>query len=102
MRTFGGGSTSYEGLAAGCPIVTLPSHFLKGRITYALYQKMKLLDTVVYSPKDYIRIALQLGQEPDFRQMITEKIIQQRSVLYENKTTIKEFEETLIRVVHRV
>src|SRR4029077_4382157 len=29
----GGGNTSYEGLALGVPIVTMPSPFLRGRIT---------------------------------------------------------------------
>src|SRR5207244_780770 len=28
---FGGGNTSYEGLALGVPIVTMPSRFLRGR-----------------------------------------------------------------------
>src|SRR5262249_32461009 len=37
---FGGGNTSFEAFALGIPIVTLPSEFLRGRITYAQYLMM--------------------------------------------------------------
>src|SRR4051794_35667185 len=41
---FGGGNTSYEAFALGVPIITLPSPFLRGRITYAQYKMMGIED----------------------------------------------------------
>ncbi len=39
---FGGGNSSYEALAVGTPIVTMPGRFLRSRITYGLYQTMRI------------------------------------------------------------
>jgi predicted O-linked N-acetylglucosamine transferase (SPINDLY family) len=39
---FGGGNSSYEALAVGTPVVTLPGPYLRSRITRALYAKMGL------------------------------------------------------------
>jgi protein O-GlcNAc transferase len=36
---FGGGNSSYESLAVGTPVVTLPGRYLRSRITQALYMK---------------------------------------------------------------
>src|SRR5262249_46786856 len=37
---FGGGNSSYEALALGVPLVTLPAPLLRGRLTFGLYRKM--------------------------------------------------------------
>ena len=58
---FGGGNTSYEALALGVPIVTLPSEFLRGRITYAQYRMMGVDDCIVQYPGEYIQKAIKLG-----------------------------------------
>jgi protein O-GlcNAc transferase len=90
---FGGGNTSYEGLAVGVPIVTLPSRLLRGRITFALYQQMGMLDCVVHSPGEYIELALRLGTDKAYRETVRAKIVDGNSVLYENSTGVKELEE---------
>jgi predicted O-linked N-acetylglucosamine transferase (SPINDLY family) len=43
---FGGGNTSYEALAMGTPVVTVPGEYLRSRITRALYAKMGLFSSV--------------------------------------------------------
>jgi protein O-GlcNAc transferase len=39
---FGGGNSTYEALALGVPIVTMPGAFMRGRVTNACYKKMGL------------------------------------------------------------
>jgi protein O-GlcNAc transferase len=92
---FGGGNTSYEGLAMGVPIVTLPSQFLRGRITFALYKQMGMLDCVVHGPREYIDLALRLGTDRSYRDKMRAMILDANSVLYENSTGVKELEEFL-------
>jgi predicted O-linked N-acetylglucosamine transferase (SPINDLY family) len=95
---FGGGRTSYEALSSGLPIVTLPSQFLRGRMSYAMYQKMKVLDCVAWSQKEYIDIAVKLGNDPDYRAAVRSKILAANSVLYEDRETVREFEDFFEKV----
>lgn len=60
---FGGGNTSYEVIAQGVPIVALPSSFLRGRLTYALYRQMGLLDLMAEDAAGYARLAVALGTD---------------------------------------
>ncbi len=92
---FGGGNTSYEALAFGVPIVTLPSRFLRGRITLALYQQMQMLDGVVATPEEYIELAVRLGTEPDYRAHLRAKILEANGVLYENGAGVRALEAFL-------
>lgn len=96
---FCGGNTSYEGLALGTPIVTMPSQFLRGRITHALYRKMGFFDCVVDSPAEYADLALRLANDRDFRQQTSERILAANSVLYGNLAGVRQLEEFFRAVV---
>ncbi len=98
-RPFGGGTTSLEGLAVGTPIVTLPSRLLRGRITYALYKQMNVLDCVASSPQEYVDIATRLGKDIEYRQAIRQKILASNSALFENSQGIRELEQFFRDVV---
>jgi predicted O-linked N-acetylglucosamine transferase (SPINDLY family) len=98
---FGGGNTSYEALAFGVPIVTLPSRFLRGRITFALYQQMQLLDCVVLDPKQFIEKALRLGTDRAYREELRGRILAANRVLYENSDGIRDLEQFFQQAVER-
>jgi predicted O-linked N-acetylglucosamine transferase (SPINDLY family) len=89
---FGGGNTSYEAFALGLPIVTLPSEFLRGRITYAQYRMMGIDDCIVQYPGEYIQKALKLGKDADYRASVKKKILERNSVLYENEQAVRGLE----------
>jgi protein O-GlcNAc transferase len=90
---FGGGNTSYEGLAVGTPIVTLPSPFLRGRLTYALYRQMGLLDLVAHTPEEYVQQAVRLGTEEGYQATMRQRILETCGVLYEDVAVARELEE---------
>lgn len=92
---FGGGNSSYEGLALGVPIVTLPSAFLRGRITYAQYRQMGLMDCVAESPEDYVRLAVELGTNAKRRAAVAEQILARGGVLFEDREAVTEMEQFL-------
>ncbi len=94
---FGGGNTSYEAFAMGTPIVTLPTQFLRGRITLAQYSAMGMSDCVVSSPQEYVELAVRLGTDRDFRREISRKIDECSPVLYGNLTGVRQFEDFLLR-----
>lgn len=89
---FCGGNTTYEGLAMGTPIVTLPSRLTRGRLSHAIYRKMGMSDCVASGPEEYVRIALQLGREPDLRRTVSRAILERCPVLYEDARPVRELE----------
>lgn len=96
---FGGGNTSYEGLAAGTPVVTLPSNFLRGRITLALYRQMNFFETVVTDPQAYVELAVRLGTDREYNVSVREAIGRANPVLFENATGVRELEQWFRQVV---
>lgn len=86
---FGGGNTTYEALAMGLPVVTWPSRFLRCRISYALYQQMGLLDCVVDSAEAYVDLAVRLGTDRDYRQHMSQSILDRCDALYSDMRAIE-------------
>lgn len=96
---FGGGNTSYEAFAVGSPIVTLPSNFLRGRITYAQYMQMGVTDLIARDMDDYVRIALRLLQDVEWRAVMRDKIRTAASKLYEDADAVRALEDFFERAV---
>ncbi len=96
---FGGGNSSFEALAVGTPVVTLPTDFLRGRITLAQYQMMGLLDCVVDSKDDYVVLANRIGTDADYRRDLSQRITETTPSLFENTDSIRAIEEFLESVV---
>ncbi len=59
---FGGGNTTLEAIAAGTPVVTLPTPLLRGRITAALLEIVGAADCIAETPEDYVRLAVGLDR----------------------------------------
>jgi predicted O-linked N-acetylglucosamine transferase (SPINDLY family) len=90
--TFGGGNTTYEALAFGVPVITLPSQFLRGRISKALYDQMGVQDFVAASPENYIEIATRLGLDRTALREARQRILDTCGVLFESATGVRELE----------
>lgn len=88
---FGGGNTTYEALSIGLPVVTLPSEFLRCRLTYAMYQQMGINDLVVNSPKEFVELAVRLGTNKTCRQQMSEKILDHASLLFSDTRAIEDY-----------
>jgi predicted O-linked N-acetylglucosamine transferase (SPINDLY family) len=93
---FGGGNTSYDGLTVGTPIVTLPTPFLRGRITLSLYKQMEMLDCVARDREDYVDIAVRLGSDSDYRSAMGKRILEANEVIFENRAGVAELERFLL------
>ncbi len=98
---FGGGNTHFETFAIGTPVVTLPGRFMRSRIAGGCYQQMGIADCVAFDADDYVRIALRLGGDREFREQISRRILESNSVLYENMESVRELEQVLITAYRR-
>lgn len=86
---FGGGTTSFEALGLGVPVITWPGERLHGRITYAYYQIMNIFDCVAYNPKEYINLALQFATQTNKNKNIRQRILKQAHLLFNRKEDIQ-------------
>jgi predicted O-linked N-acetylglucosamine transferase (SPINDLY family) len=98
---FGGGNSSYEALGLGTPIVTLPSGFLRGRLTYALYRQMDFLDLVAADAADYVAKAVRIGTDPSYRNHLHRSLQTACAVLFDDVTGVRELERFLLDAVAR-
>src|SRR5262245_9857034 len=90
---FGGGHTSYEALALGLPVITLPGQFLRGRLTHAMYRQMGYGELMASSVDDYVNIALRLGTDQRERKKASAAILESCGVLYEDRVIVRELED---------
>jgi predicted O-linked N-acetylglucosamine transferase (SPINDLY family) len=82
---FGGGNTTLEAMAAGTPVVTWPSNYLKGRITAGLYERMGHAGLVAESHAHYVEIAARLGRDEAFRRESRAEIAGLAGVLFDDR-----------------
>lgn len=98
---FAGGNTALEAFAFGTPTVTLPGQFLKGRVTYACYRQMGIMDCVANSPEEYVDIAVHLGTNHQACGQIRERILNASHILFNNLEYVREVEQFFIDAVER-
>ena len=98
---FGGGTTSFQALGIGTPVVTLPGQFMRGRSAYACYRKMGVWDCVANTPQEYVQIAVRLGTEPVWRENVKAKILAANHVLFGDIETVRELEQFFVAAVEK-
>lgn len=99
---FGGGNTSYEALAVGTPVVTLPSPFLRARLTYALYRQMGVDEWIAAGPEQYAELAVRLGTDADYRRYARERIGGRCAVLFKDSQAVREVESFFLNAAARM
>jgi predicted O-linked N-acetylglucosamine transferase (SPINDLY family) len=97
-----GGNTSLEAAAHGIPIVTCPGRFMRGRHSTAILKRIGIEETVAADEDDYIRIAVELGSDRDFRRAVRDRMIAGLPHLYDDDECIRGLErflETAVRTL---
>ena len=89
---FGGGLTTYDAFSVGRPIVTLPGEFRRGRFTLACYGKMGIAECVASDAEDYVRIAVDLASDRDYRESVEQDIREACPRLFEDMEAVREYE----------
>ena len=92
-----GGNTTLEALWLGTPIVTLPGAFMRGRVTYACYRQMGLMDCVAATKEDYVEKAVRLAKDRDYRESVKKKILAAKDVLFENRGAVLDLEQFFLK-----
>jgi protein O-GlcNAc transferase len=83
-----GGNTSLDALACGLPVVTLPGRYMRGRQTYGMLQLLGLPELIARDEDDYLRIALRVAQDRDWRQHVVDRIEMGQSRLFRDPAPV--------------
>ena len=92
---FCGGNTTYEALGVGTPIVTLPGHYLRGRLTSAMYQLMGITTPIASTADEYVKLAVRLATDQDFGREVRRSIVETREILFDVSSNAHSFEAML-------
>ncbi|HEY2415988.1 MAG TPA: tetratricopeptide repeat protein [Pirellulaceae bacterium] len=98
---YGGGNSSLEAFSFGVPVVTLPTEFLRGRITQAFCRRLGVDACIARDVEDYVEIAVRLGTDRMARDQVHRQILANQSGLFEEKTAVHSWEDFLQSVVQR-
>lgn len=94
-----GGNTSLDALSCGLPIVTLPGQFMRGRQSYGMLLAMDIPELVAKDEDDYVRLALLLGGNQDYREGISLRIRERVHRIFESDAAIRDLENQFVRLV---
>ena len=85
---FCGGMTTYQALAAGTPVVTLPGDYMRGRLGLGLYRQMQMTDCVAEDAADYVEITKRLCSDVAFAKRVRAQITEGQSNIFDNRAAI--------------
>ena len=92
---FGGGVTSLEAFALCKTVVTAPGLQTVPALTAGMYAHMGMTDLIAQSRAEFVDLALRVRSDLAWRGALEEEICRKNSVLYENHSSVREWERFL-------
>jgi predicted O-linked N-acetylglucosamine transferase (SPINDLY family) len=96
---FGGANSTYDALALGTPMVTLPTPWQRGRYTQAIYRTIGVTDCIASTAEEYVQIAVRLGSEAGYRAEVSARLRAGGEELFHNSRVVGELEQFFEGVV---
>ncbi len=90
---FTGFLTSLDSLSCGLPLVTCEGKWMRSRQSAGILKRLGITEIIAQNQEEYIKIAVKLGLNPEWRLMIREKIKQNQHKLYEDISCVKALEK---------
>ncbi len=96
-----GGNTTLESLYQDLPVVTLPGRLMRSRVSAGMLELIGVRETIAADAADFIRIAVRLAKDPDWRGAISDAIRQQKPRLEHDMRSIMAMETFLETAIAR-
>lgn len=97
--SWSGCNSSLESLAHNMPIVTHPGVAMRSQHTAAILAMMGMKDCIAKDQDDYIQMAISLGNNPEKRAQMRERIAANKQKVYRDEKAIQGLENFLRSVV---
>lgn len=101
LDTFGwsGGVTTFEAVACGTPVVTLPGRYMRGRQSYAILKQLGVIETIARDKAEYVEIAVRLGTNRVWRESLVQRMVGGYPRLYSDTRCVRALEDFFRRTV---
>ena len=85
-----GGNSSLQAFSLNCPVITMPTEFMRGRHTIAMLLELDLPELIAKDRDSYVSLSTKLLNDKKFYNKIKEKINSRKSILFNDKRSPKE------------
>ncbi len=96
-----GCNSTLESIAHNIPVVTLPGELMRGRHSLAIMKMMGIEETTALNKEEYVKIAIRLGKDVEYRQYISQQIAENKHKLYSDLKPVKALEDFLLQLVNK-
>ena len=94
-----GCNSTLEAIAHNVPVVTLPGELMRGRHSLAILKMMGIEETIAATKDDYVKIAVRLGRDAQYRQQISQQVAENKYKLYRDLKPVRALEDFLLRAL---
>ena len=95
-----GGNSSMQSFSLDCPVVTLPTTFMRGRHTVSMLDVLELPELIAKDVDDYVAISSRLLDDESFYQQMRTLISERKARLFQDTSVAQAFQvavETICR-----
>lgn len=94
-----GCNSALEAIACNLPIVTYSGEFMRNRGGLAILTMLGMQETIASSVDEYIKLAVRLGKDLEWRHQISKKIALNKHCVYRDRSCITALEDFLEQAV---
>ena len=94
-----GGVSTFEAIACGLPVVTVPGQLMRSRHSCAILTQLGVTETIARDEVEYVEIAVRLGLDREWRQAVIDRSQAGYPALYSDSRNIRALEDFLQTVV---
>ncbi|MEC4815304.1 MAG: tetratricopeptide repeat protein [Scytonema sp. PMC 1069.18] len=96
-----GCNSSLESVAHNTPVLTLSGELMRGRHSMAILKMMGIEETIAATKEDYVKIAVRLGKDAQYRQYISDLIAENKHKLYNDLKPVKALEDFFFKALNK-
>ncbi len=96
-----GCNSTLEAIAHNLPLLTLPGEFMRSRHSFAILSMMQLKELIAEDLDHYVRLAVQLGLDMEYRGKISRRVAENKHLVYEDMECVTALESFIRNAVRR-